>query len=34
MTRYEEWIERAKSRLEFAQLKSDKQIYYMELKNR
>jgi len=28
MARYEEWIERAKSNLEFAQLKSDKHIYY------
>jgi len=28
MARYEEWIERAKSSLEFAQLKSDKHIYY------
>jgi len=26
MARYEEWIERAKSSLEFAQLKSDKHI--------
>jgi len=28
MVRYEEWIERAKSSLEFAQLKSVKHIYY------